>query len=411
LSSKLSIRFLVLLSCIVAVATLAQEFRLDRAAEADRTGAAAIERDLGAVAIKLADLRAAQTAYLAAGQNPQFWTQRTTELAAEIQGELTRLRGLTRSTDGTTRLDAAAASFGELMAADARARKNLSPEQLLVASDIVLAESLDVAQRTSAEVTGARAAEARAADAAAERRSLQRLATAGGGMFVVLCCAFAAMRLVRKSVPAAASPAATMAQMLRELPPPVRTQAGSAHQAPSATGTASASPAAARPALPLNLPDAAELCVDLARVMDARDLPALLQRAATLLDATGVIVWVVDGGGSTLQPLLAHGYPDRVIRRLGTLDAGGDNVTALAYQSLRPQTMNGGTASDAGALAVPLIAASGCSGVLAAEIRQSRPGPESIALARIVAAQLATVIGPTSAASSTADSLARATGD
>jgi len=410
-TSKLSIPLLIVLSFVVAGATLVQEFRLDNATEVDRTAAAAIERDLSAVSIRLADLRGAQTAYLAAGQNPQFWTRRTTELAAEIDGELKRLRGRVQSPEGTTRLDAASVAFAELMAADARARANLSPEQILVASDIVLSESLDVAQRTATEVNAVRTAEARAADASARERSRLRLGTAGGGMLLVLCFALIAMRLVRQSAAVPASPAATMAQMLRDLPPPVRTQPGSSLPAPHTAAAANPLPAGARPVLPANLTETAELCVDLARVMDARDLPALLQRAATLLDATGLIVWVADAGGSMLQPLLAHGYPDKVIRRLGTLDAGGNNVTSLAYQSVRPQTMNGTGTSDTGAIAVPLVTAAGCSGVLAAEIRQPRPGPESLALARIVAAQLATVISPTDAAIGSDDSLAHATGD
>jgi hypothetical protein len=40
------------------------------------------------------------------------------------------------------------------------------------------------------------------------------------------------------------------------------------------------------------------------------------------------------------------------------------------------------------------VTAAGCSGVLAAELRDSKPAPELLALTRIVAAQFATLIAP-----------------
>jgi hypothetical protein len=46
---------------------------------------------------------------------------------------------------------------------------------------------------------------------------------------------------------------------------------------------------------------------------------------------------------------------------------------------------------------VPLVTASGCGGVLSAELRDSKPAPELLALTRIVAAQFATLIAPAEA--------------
>jgi len=143
----------------------------------------------------------------------------------------------------------------------------------------------------------------------------------------------------------------------------------------------------------VRLGDAASLCVDLARVLDARDIQPLLERAASVLDAKGVIVWAADAAGTTLRPSLACGYSRQVLARLGTLAADGDNVTALAFRSMRPQTLPGADAST-GALAVPLMTASGCVGVLAAETREPRPAPELLAVTTIIAAQLAALVGP-----------------
>jgi hypothetical protein len=61
---------------------------------------------------------------------------------------------------------------------------------------------------------------------------------------------------------------------------------------------------------------------------------------------------------------------------------------------MRPQVVNGATAAGSGAIAVPLVTSGGCTGVLAAETRESRPAPETVAVARILAAQFATLIAP-----------------
>jgi hypothetical protein len=56
--------------------------------------------------------------------------------------------------------------------------------------------------------------------------------------------------------------------------------------------------------------------------------------------------------------------------------------------------MSGASPGATGAVAVPLVTAAGCSGVLAAELRDGKPAPELLALTRIVAAQFATLIAP-----------------
>ena len=192
------------------------------------------------------------------------------------------------------------------------------------------------------------------------------------------------------------SPAATMAQMIRELPPPVKPPVA---VRPSAAAPAPVPPVPASlptppPPVPVPLGAAADLCVDLARLMDGRDLPALVERTVKVLQAKGVIIWSADRDTGTLRPWLAHGYGEKVLARLGTLDADADNVTSLAFRSACCQTMNGGTPDTAGAIAVPLITAAGCTGVLAVEVREARPTPDLTALATILGAQFAALIGP-----------------
>ncbi len=133
---------------------------------------------------------------------------------------------------------------------------------------------------------------------------------------------------------------------------------------------------------------------DLARVMDARDMQTLLERTAKVLEASGVILWVVNQERTSLLPVLTHGYSERVLLRLNALDVNADNVTSFSYRSVRPQSMLGSGPGTTSAIAVPLVTSGGCNGVLAAEVYDAKPTPEFISVARLVAAQFATMINP-----------------
>lgn len=187
--------------------------------------------------------------------------------------------------------------------------------------------------------------------------------------------------------------APSTAQMFRELPPPVK--GAGASPAPAAVPTVTA-PAAVRSP---HLSATAELCVDLARIMHAEEVPALLERTATILDAKGVVLWAADETGVLLAPSLAHGFSDKVLRSLRAVQVNADNVTSLAFRSLQPQALNGASVSDPAAIAIPLLTANGCVGVMSAELRHNRPPADLLPLARIIGAQFSTLIVPAPAAS------------
>ena len=130
----------------------------------------------------------------------------------------------------------------------------------------------------------------------------------------------------------------------------------------------------------------------MARVLDAGDLPGLLARAAGVLEAPGVIVWIADRGGHSLFPLLTHGYSGAAVAHIGSIPTEADNATATAWRTGEVQAV----ASDAecpGALVAPIVTAEGCVGVLAAELRDGRERRDDVrALASIFAAQLATFV-------------------
>ena len=73
------------------------------------------------------------------------------------------------------------------------------------------------------------------------------------------------------------------------------------------------------------------------------------------------------------------------------------NLTASAYRTGLLQTVKADAISS-GAIAVPLVASGGCVGVMAAEVKNGGEQQEDLlAAATIVAAQLATLVGPPSA--------------
>ena len=173
--------------------------------------------------------------------------------------------------------------------------------------------------------------------------------------------------------------------MLKNLPPPVK---------PPPPPVIATAPMAVPVTSSATLLEAAELCADLARLSDGRDVPALVERAAKVLDAKGMVLWTADPGGAVLKPSVSHGYSDKVLTRLGPLLIDSDNVTSLAFRSMRPQTMTSAVPGNSSALAVPLVTANGCVGVLAAEIKQNRSSSELMPLAKIIAAQFAALMSP-----------------
>ena len=383
---KRNLGLFALLAVLVIVGTLALDFLLSRSVARDRASSAAVEREIGSLQVALADLRAAQAAYVATGQTPDFWVRRAGDLSTRLESGLSQLRESAVSEDARSGYQAALGTLANLVSLDKKARDYVQDDQRFLAADVVFVESVEGSQRLASDLEQLRTVQSAQANDAIARTSWLRFGATTLAMGVVLAVA---LRVGKPTTLSPGSEAALTAQMIRDLPPPVKPAP------PSARPAAATLPAPPAPPVPIvNLPDAAELCVDLARVMDSRDVPALLERAARVLDAKGVIVWMVDATGGVLRPSLSHGYSEKVLNRLGTLEVDSDNVTSLAFRSVRPQLMSGASPGAAGAVAVPLVTAAGCSGVLAAELRESKPAPEVLALTRIVAAQFATLIAP-----------------
>ena len=136
----------------------------------------------------------------------------------------------------------------------------------------------------------------------------------------------------------------------------------------------------------------AQLCTRLARALDVCDVTPVLDEAAQVLRAVGLILWVGDRYGNELSPVFTHGYSLEMTAQLGSVSRDSDNAIARAFRSAEARVVDGGDVAT-GAVVVPLLTPTGCAGVLALELRHGGERLECVrAAATILAAQLATLV-------------------
>ncbi len=355
---------------------------------ATRAALAAYDAQAERTTRALAELGAALEAYVAAGQQTGFWAPKVTA-ALDVYGEAAA--ELARAAPGGT---ASLVPPDDLAQLDLRTRQLVESGQALVASDLLFTDGLEMIRAAVGRVDEARHAARTAAAATLAHVDRQTLYAAVAALAAAL---LVIVLLAPAGTPRAAAEAAdTHFNVATPAHPPADwdLRLGAALDArldhPGKDREAAPpAPVAASPAVDLTA--AADLCSDLGRLADASTLPALLGRAAGLLGAKGLTIWLADPTGR-LYPGAAHGYSPQVLSRLGSLDPSGDNAAATAYRTSSAQTVAGDNSHD-GALVVPLMGVGGCIGVLAAEMEQGRERADGVrAVARIVAAQLATLI-------------------
>ena len=135
------------------------------------------------------------------------------------------------------------------------------------------------------------------------------------------------------------------------------------------------------------------LATDFGRVTDLDELTRLLGRAADVLDASGLMVWMGSVSGGDLRPVLAHGYSSQVLARIPPVPRAADNAAAKAYRSGTLQIVLARPGAAIGAVVAPILSADGCIGALSAEIRGGSETSEVVqSIAAIFASHLAGVL-------------------
>jgi hypothetical protein len=339
-----------------------------------------------------ADMRAAQLAYVAAGQGVTFWVPKVEALQNEMARWLDSLRASAQSTQARSALMEASAKLNEFATLDRQARDYIRSGETLMASDVVFTASRETSETAARLVETARQAEHQTfASTESGLRRQQAASLGGAGVFSVVV--MFVLALVSPGAQAGGSvsdntTASTVRPtgelMLRDAAPPPGTRVPSSQP---------------RGSVPL-LKAAAELCTEFGRVTDPSDLPGLLARAADMMDASGVVVWLGDRTGADLRPVLAHGYPEHVLARMPKVPRSADNAAATAYRTGKLQIVLRRPGGANGAVVAPLLSSDGCVGALTAEILAGSEATDSVqALAAIIAAQLTGVLVPTAVAS------------
>ena len=375
------------------------------------TSAGAFDHRAGSLTRTVMELRMAQQAYVAAGQGDEFWGSKVASQVVALREELGALRALTVLPEAQSEIDEALAALGDFERMDGRAKEYARGNQRLLASDLIFSDGLEKTTNILDAVQAARTVEAERIDDVKRAARQRELLLAGGTAAAALGLGLLLVPTTRpmppltadhRTTPAAAAspPSDRQTLMLRDVRDPL--------PPPPAETPMSIREGATQPLNPLDLGQVASLCTELARIVDTRSLQAVLERTASVLDANGVVLWIADPDGRELNPIMTHGYPSQLVTRLGTIPRDAENATAAAFRTSLLQTVDADSISN-GAIAVPLVTPTGCVGVMAAEVRHGGERHDTkLAAAAIVAAQLATLVGPPSSRSQSRPEAARA---
>jgi hypothetical protein len=367
---KPTIRYVVA-AVLVAAAALGGFFVFDahrRAADIEKT-ARDVNGRIEQMMTMAGDVGAAQRAYVAQGQPPQPWFERSAMLLQQVGQLQSGIRSLLKSRDALAAIDAVNEQFKTVVLIDGRSRQYIEQGESLLAADLIFSEGND---SIAAAVKTLRAVEASEQEAAAalqsdlDRRQWGTLA----GIAVIWC-----------------------AGLVLLTPSPQRDQGFAKLGLLDTTPIDSESRPAETRSTPVPQPDlgrVADVCGALARTADANSLRDALARAASVLEARGIVVWI--GAGEELFPAVAFGYDDRIVARLGPIPRNAANATAAAWRGAQMRTVPANAESH-GAIAVPLSGVNGCVGVFAAELPDGREQDSATqAIASVIAAQLAAIV-------------------
>jgi hypothetical protein len=318
----------------------------------------------------------AQQAYVtpSSGQDPA----RVTELIGQIRQNIDNLRTQIRSIESGRALQTVAAAAATLSDVETRAQEHLRSGQDFLAADLIFSEGRAADDAIASALRTIRTSEIDAY-MTARADALDFSWTIAGS--VALFWVVSAILLVR--VP----------------PPVVRDESVAIAPTPSLLAIADTMHDLSPPGGP-DLQAAADVCTAIGCLTNAEELPRLLQQAAAVLDASGVVIWMA--AGEELFAAAAFGYPPQVIQKLGPINRSAINATAAAWRTSTLQAVTGGQ-DGRGALAAPMLGPDRCVGVLAVELGIGHDGDAARrAVTTMFAAQFAAALAGWPAASAAA---------
>lgn len=357
----------------VAIGTAASYFlkELDTSINTQDAAADSLREQAKALSTTIGDVRTGQVAYVARGQGEAFWMTHVAGLLPTLQKQAAEFTAALTAPGAQAAFEPAAAALENFRTLDSRVQEFVTNGNSLLAADLIFSDGLESAATASTQVAVALNEELQARAGGVSRMRGRQLAILGGtaGGLVLLMLVLALTGTAPRSE-----------ESLAETPvEPVR------FEAPLPRAKAAITP---------KLITTAQLCSELARITESKQLPGLLERAAKVLEASGIIAWVADPTGNELRAAMSYGYSDQAVAKMGGIPREAGNAVAAAYRAAEMRTVAGDNFTN-GALVAPLMTADGCIGVLSAEMKSGSEKDESSqALATIFAAQLATLVSP-----------------
>jgi hypothetical protein len=321
----------------------------------------------------------AQQAYVT--PSPELDVARVPDLIGQLRSETEQLRSQVRSVEAGRELQGVSAAVVTLQDVDERAQEHIRVGQSLMASDLIFSDGRAADETIASGLRTIRTSESDAY-ATARANALDVAWTVSAGVAALWVLGLVLLVRVPHAVTREEVPVTVPTPSLIAMPEPTF-EAGEPQLS-----------------APLDLQRAADVCTAIGRLSSGDELPLLLQRAASVLDASGMVVWMA--AGEELFAAAAFGYPPQVIRRLGPIHRSAINATAAAWRSGTLQAVAGDHGAR-GALAAPMLGPDRCIGVLAVEVGVGQDGNAATrAVTMLFAAQLAAALAAWPAASAAA---------
>ena len=368
------IRILIVVVGVAIVASAAVLIRdLDSRIRSQQSSSDALREQARALGATISDVRVGQVSYVANGQSVDFWMTHVARLLPTLQTQAAEFGAALTAPTARAAFDAAVVALENFKTLDNRVREFVTRGNGLLAGDLIFADGLESATTASSHLATALQDELQLRTNIVAQIQRRQIAIAGGAtggiLLLLLALAFTGAASRQPAEPPVTAPVIE----------PIR------FEAPLPRAKAAVTP---------KLITTAQLCGELSRITESHQLPALLERAAKVLDASGMIAWVADPSGRELRPAVSFGYPDKVVARMGGISRDAGNAVAAAYRCAELRTVAGEGTSN-GALVTQMMTPEGCIGVLSTELKSGCEKDESSqALATIFAAQLATLVAP-----------------
>jgi hypothetical protein len=394
----------------------------ERAVGAGQASLRALDRDAERVYAMVDDLRGAQPALVATGQDPALWAGKVAGLvddATVVIGKVDRSALAPGTIQELTLADEALGAFGRT---NRRVSDLLADGQPLTASAVIFTDAAQSLAGITAALRRACEHQRDAVDRTTGRGRLTEAYALGGaaGLTLVVLLLLVPRGRVPHGSDGESQAAATLGLSRAAAPPgdPDVFGPGGLDLDLRQLDVMPSVPVGLDPSreletrvaalgqreteLPLtahvgvDLEGAGRLCTDLACVRDVGELAALLSRAGDLMDAAGIVVWMGGVGASELRPAVSHGYSDHIMAKMKSLPVVGETAVAVAFRTGRLEVVPAAGGRN-GAIVVPIRTAAGCLGAMAVEVRRGGEMSRGVqALSTIIAAQLSTLVSESS---------------